>query len=346
MTDIVLPDPQQATLARIPEMLLQAQLVRARCQETGDIDMARELKRRLEAVTRYVSDKKARKDLQGETRLVEVLIGKLLGRTTKGQRADLEPSHDGKVQEIPKSDRSRFRELAEHEELVEQLVAKGVTERAKILKQIVRQETAASAPVVDASTPLRLGDFREVLADIPDASVDLVFTDPPYAKEFIPMYGELAAFGARVLKPGGSLLAYCGQYALPSILSDMSKHLRYWWMCACVHHGGNHKSLPGVKTYVLWKPIVWFVKGTNDSDDFVYDAILRPAPSKDSHDWEQALDEPLHYIEHLTPTTGLVVDPFAGGGTTLVAAKTLGRRFLGSELDASNHAIASGRLAT
>jgi site-specific DNA-methyltransferase (adenine-specific) len=184
-----------------------------------------------------------------------------------------------------------------------------------------------------------------VLADLPDNSVDLIFTDPPYNKEAVALYGDLAEFGARVLKPGGSLLAYCGQYALPQILVDMEGALRYWWMCACVHDGGNHKSLAGIKTYVLWKPIVWFVKNTNGADDFVYDAILRPAPAKTSHDWEQSLAEPLHYIEKLCPSGGLVCDPFAGGGTTQLAAERLGRRFVGAELNAEQEAIATGRQA-
>lgn len=342
---LVLPDPQQTSLARLPETLRQSALIRVRCQETGDVATAQELKRRLDAMTRYISDKKARKDLQGETRLVEVLIGKLLGPINPGARTDLSHDERGGNGAIDKSDKVRFRALADNEETVEQLVSEGVTERAKILKQIARNEMSASMPVVAGETSIRHGDFREVLADVPDGSVDLIFTDPPYAKEFVPVYEDLAAFSARVLRPGGSLLAYCGQYALPQILSDMQKHLRYWWMCACVHHGGNHKSLPGIKTYVLWKPIVWFVKETNGSDEFVYDAILRPAPDKKAHDWQQALDEPLHYIEKLSTAEGLVVDPFAGGGTTLVAAQQLGRRFLGAELDAENCKIALGRLA-
>lgn len=343
-SELMLPDPQSATLARLPEILAQARLVRIHCGETQDMGLAQELRRRLDAVTRYISDKKARKDLEGETRLVETLIGKLLGPAVIGENRYTVGSHDAKLDGISKDDRSRFRVLAEHEEVVEELVADGTTERAKILRHIARQEVAIAAPPFTPDGPLRLGDFREVLGDVPDESVDLIFTDPPYAKEFIPLYEELAAFGARVLKPGGSLLAYCGQYALPTILADMSKHLRYWWMCACVHDGGNHKSLPGVKTYVLWKPIVWFVKGTNGSQDFVYDAILRPAPAKDSHDWEQALNEPLHYIEKLTHPQGLVLDPFAGGGMTLVAAKTLGRQYLGAEIDERNLAVAAGRL--
>jgi site-specific DNA-adenine methylase len=32
---------------------------------------------------------------------------------------------------------------------------------------------------------LRYGDFKTVLADIPDNSLDLILTDPPYPKEFL-----------------------------------------------------------------------------------------------------------------------------------------------------------------
>jgi len=40
-----------------------------------------------------------------------------------------------------------------------------------------------------------------------------------------------------------------------------------------------------------------------------------------------------------------VLDPFTGSGSTLVAARALGRPYLGVELDPKYHAIASHRLA-
>jgi len=45
-----------------------------------------------------------------------------------------------------------------------------------------------------------------------------------------------------------------------------------------------------------------------------------------------------------TPTGGVILDPFAGSGTTLIAAKKLGRTCIGVELDAHNCDIAVTRL--
>ena len=50
-------------------------------------------------------------------------------------------------------------------------------------------------------------------------------------------------------------------------------------------------------------------------------------------------------IEAFTAPGDVVLDPFAGSGSALLAAKMLGRSWLGIERDAKYHAIASRRLA-
>ena len=59
--------------------------------------------------------------------------------------------------------------------------------------------------------------------------------------------------------------------------------------------------------------------------------------------------KPLKLMEYLltllsTPTGGVVLDPFAGSGSTLLAAKRLGRPCIGVELDEHNCEIAAARL--
>ena len=63
-----------------------------------------------------------------------------------------------------------------------------------------------------------------------------------------------------------------------------------------------------------------------------------------AHPWQQSVVEARYYIEKLTPTGGLVVDPFCGGGTTAVAAKLSGRKWITCELDAEYAAIATKRI--
>lgn len=211
-------------------------------------------------------------------------------------------------------------------------------EREAMRDQALEQER-------EGETSIRLGDFATALADVEPGSASLFFTDPPYDRASIPLYGRLAEFAAEKLRPGGSLLAYCGQYAVPEIANLMTPYLEWHWMLGCYHRDGNHKSLPGVSVYVTWKPILWFVKPPfKRLPEFVVDMVDRPLPDKSAHDWSQSLVDATYYIEKLTQPGELVLDPFAGGGTTLIAASKLGRPALGAEVDEAVRLTALGRL--
>ena len=190
---------------------------------------------------------------------------------------------------------------------------------------------------------LYLGDFRKVGDKIPDASVDLIFTDPPYDRKAIELFDGLGEFAARVLRPGGSLIAYVGHIQLPNALNDLSKHLRYWWTCGCFHSEAKARMTEyGIVAGL--KPIVWFVKETRgDKQTFVTD-VVTGAREKSHHHWQQAVSEAKYFIELLTQADDFVVDPFCGGGTTPVACIESGRKWASFEIDEANFSNASSRI--
>lgn len=189
------------------------------------------------------------------------------------------------------------------------------------------------------------GDFRKIGDKIPDASVDLIFTDPPYDRKAIELFDGLGEFAARVLRPGGSLIAYIGQIQLPDAVADLSKHLRYWWTCSCYHSGPTLLRMNEYGIVNGWKPMLWFVKETRgDKTTFVND-VATGTREKSHHDWQQSEAEACYFIELLTEPDGFVVDPFCGGGTTPVACIGLGRKWAAFEIDEANLARASERIS-
>ena len=67
---------------------------------------------------------------------------------------------------------------------------------------------------------------------------------------------------------------------------------------------------------------------------------------KDGHPWQQALGEAEELITRFSRPKDLVVDPFLGSGTTVLAAKNTGRSFFGMDTDELAVKTTLGRLAS
>jgi ParB/RepB/Spo0J family partition protein len=189
------------------------------------------------------------------------------------------------------------------------------------------------------------GDFREVGSKLKSSSVDLIFTDPPYAEKTLSLYKDLAKVAERVLRSGGSLVTYVGQYALPNIINGIIQNsdLSYWWEL-CIQLEGPFARHYDRQLVVKWKPLLWFVKGSrpsnpsfprdgNSNKSFLSDLILSKRPEKRFHNWGQSLIEAEYIVKFLTAENELVLDPFLGGGTTAIACTNLCRKFIGIDKD-------------
>ena len=172
-------------------------------------------------------------------------------------------------------------------------------------REAAAQEAQRIEP--DDRIQIRHGDFREVLSDIPDNSVQLILTDPVYAKERLSDWSDLSLFASRVLKPGKLLACYSSNNILAESINRLSEHLRYVWTFAVVYPACGKPHHP----YHLngwWKPILLFSNGAYQPENHWInrDVINGDGLTKDHHEWEQGLREAEYLIENLTYQNDLV----------------------------------------
>ena len=185
----------------------------------------------------------------------------------------------------------------------------------------------------------RLGDFEEVFADIPDGSIDCIITDPPYPIEFIECWSKLSRFAKRVLKINGFCIAYSGQMNLPEVIKRMSENLDYYWTFA-VYHEGQTQIVNGVNLICRWKPVLIFQNEKKKIQNTFQDYFISEQREKNGHDWQQSKSGVAYLIEMFTKEGDTILEPFAGSGTTIIAAREKKRNIIASEIDEKTFNIA------
>lgn len=190
----------------------------------------------------------------------------------------------------------------------------------------------------------RLGDFEEVFADIEDGSIDCIITDPPYPKEFLECWTKLSRFAKRVLKPNGFCIAYSGQMHLPEVMKRMNEHLDYYWTFSLMHTG-SRQLINGRNLFCGWKPILVYQNNFSKIKKPIDDFINGTGIEKKYHKWQQAEMELNSIIENFTNIGDTILEPFAGGGTTILASLNNKRNIIASEIIEESYNICKKRIS-
>lgn len=189
------------------------------------------------------------------------------------------------------------------------------------------------------------GDFRDRISELPDGSVDLILTDPPYPEEFQHLWTDLAKHATRVLSPQGILVGLSGKIQLPQVMARLGEHLQYGWIYS-QPLPGSHSRIMARHTLQAWKPWLAYSNGSWPSGriDWHPDVLDPSSRAKGNYRWQQDPDPARMLIDALCPEGGTVLDPFTGTGSYGVVSVEMGRKFIGMEADAERFAQASQRI--
>jgi len=185
-----------------------------------------------------------------------------------------------------------------------------------------------------------LGDCFEVMKELPDSSIDLIVTDPPYGitkndwdkvppKEY---FDEMFRVSKNQIIFGGNFfdlpkkLGWVVWYKRPFLKTTNEAEL-IWTSFKIKNkvldytYAGNYEGFTGSK-----------IKPNYKKKKIVYTSEKPVAVLK----W---------LLENFSSKDDIILDPFMGSGTTLRACKDLGRRGIGIEINKEYCDIAIKRLA-
>ena len=182
-----------------------------------------------------------------------------------------------------------------------------------------------------------VGDCLDVMMQLPDMCIDAVITDPPYGKVAgwnKPFPTSWYAPAMRIASMVAIITGSCGlKQSLPLVGDDFLDVI-----AARIRNGRTRGPLG----FDHWLAVVVAGRKPRHQTTNFFDFIV--SGEKPDHPTPKALSFMLKLVEKLTERGETIFDPFMGSGTTAVAAKMLGRRFLGCDISKKYVDVANNRL--
>ncbi|MDB4312024.1 DNA methyltransferase [bacterium] len=175
----------------------------------------------------------------------------------------------------------------------------------------------------------------------PDKQYDWIITDPPYPKEYLPLFGVLAEKAKEWLTPGGLMVVMSGQMYFQEVMKHLSPE--YYWIGAYLTPG-QPTPLRHVNVNTTWKPLIFCTPNGGYTGKIFGDVFTSEKNEKEHHKWGQSESGMSDIVSKLCLPGQSILDPFMGAGTTGVAALRHGCLFDGVELLEENCGIAKVRL--
>lgn len=199
------------------------------------------------------------------------------------------------------------------------------------------------------------GDCLEIMKDWPDNCVDLVLTDPPYG------------IGAANYKRGGTQhgnsCAKSKEYGLREWDNKPASKYQIDRLLVVSQNqiifGGNYFQVPPSSCWIVWNKdngnncyadaeLAWtsFKSAVRVVKWKWHGMLQEPGSAKEMrvHPTQKPLGVMKWILERYSSPNDLILDPFCGSGTTCVAAKMLGRRYIGIDISEEYCEIAQRRL--
>jgi site-specific DNA-methyltransferase (adenine-specific) len=212
------------------------------------------------------------------------------------------------------------------------------------------------------------GNCLEIMKQIPDESIDMILTDPPYGIDFKSAW---QTYQKRI--ENDKLEDW--QILLPKMLSEFKRILKPDGCCCCCGGGGKTPvtaifTLEAIKYFNLIQTVVWrkfiglgwryrpayenivILSKNKDKYNFydtskkcanLIEGINQKIPRKGEHPTQKPVELMEHFLKIHSKEGDIILDPFNGGGSTGVACKNLKRQFFGCELSPEYCEIAKAR---
>jgi len=181
------------------------------------------------------------------------------------------------------------------------------------------------------------GDCLEVMRGMEDNSVDVCIVDPPYGADKAEWDTEFPILWYNEAKRiSHTICIITGSQGLKDSISLVGDD--FIDVIAARNMNGMTRTKIGFSNWLACVVAVNTIKQGITCFDFVVKG------KKINHPSPKPIDYMLKLVNRVSKPNDLICDPFCGSGSTLVAAKQLGRRYIGIEIEPKYVAICNERL--